>query len=85
MTDEQMLKLNKRDIAVGIKSILTDINMSQNNLAMFSSTGTDKVSRTVSLNSDTVPSVRTLSRMLNAFNMSFVDFFNYVKDNTVEM
>lgn len=84
MKDDQMLKLNKRDIAVGLKSLIKEAKMSQNNLAMFSSTGTDKISRTLSATNETIPSLRTLSRICNALDMSFVDFFSYIKENTIE-
>jgi len=87
LTGQEFQKLNQRDISDGIRLLLNrgqdNRPLSQSLLGEFSDVGNDIISKIMNPdNSPTYsPTVKTLSKILSVFNMTFVDFFKFVDDN----
>lgn len=88
MTSSQLYKKNQNDFAVGIRLKLDrgvdGRPMSQSQLSHWSGVSNDVVSKVLNpdKNRDYSPTLRTISKIISVFNMTFQEFFEFVEEET---
>lgn len=84
--EEKFLKINKRDIAEGIKLILSrtedGIKINQLFLSSLSNVSEAQISYLKNTKEKKTVTLATFSKLLASLNITFVEFFSMVEENT---
>lgn len=89
MTAEKIYELNQNDLSNGVKLLMARGQdhrpISQSMLSQFSGVGNDVVSKIINpyKNKGYSPTLRTISKIAAVWEMTFVDFYKFVEENTV--